>query len=678
MLATRFCPVCGAANETTQTQCFACGQLLATNHEDTGMQSEALLHERYQLGSHLGSGGFSVVQRARDVYMGEREVAIKQINLQGLSAEEKIEATNTFNREVNLLSTLHHPQIPQLYEHFNDRDHWYLVLEYLEGTTLEVYLEKLAAQGKSIHVDEALAMALQLCTVLEYLHTRQPVIIFRDLKPGNIIRTPNGKLCLIDFGIARHYRPGQARDTQRLGSPGYAAPEQYGRAQTTPQADIYSLGALLHALLSGQDPAEQSQGLAPLRLDFTTGGTDLAEFVQRMLAPDPGTRPATIGDVARTLTVIQQQRAIQNNAAHIWQPPIPQAPTSATSQQQIQLQVPARPGTISPLPPKRHTGRRPILIGLGTLAVVAAGSGIWWYNATPHYPYTYRGHTGAVESIAWSPDSRRIASASADGTLQIWDAANGRNALSYPERSTVDIVAWSPDGQILASSTIDGNDVMLRRINDTDNFQAIEGNPGAIAWSPNSQYLAFATKNNSNVDVWGIGNSHRILTYRGHSAQVNAVAWSQKNNLIASASGDTTAQIWNIKGDHILTYHGHANILKAIAWSPDGQHVASADDNGVQVWDARTGGQIATYDYGSDAIAWSPHDSNLIASAYAQTVQVWQPLTGKAVSTYIKHTDLVSSIAWSPDGKFIASASLDTTVQVWNAPDNHAQTLGKG
>jgi serine/threonine protein kinase len=306
MISMQFCSVCGAANEQEHTHCFACGHLLATGIDDRESQDETLLHNRYQLGAILGSGGFSAVFRARDLQTG-REVAIKQITLRGLSAEETIEATDTFNREVSLLSALRHPQVPRIYDHFSDREHWYLVLEYLEGATLETYLATRAAQGNPIQVDEALEMGLQLCQVLEYLHTRQPPVIFRDLKPGNIIRSPGGTLCLIDFGIARHFRLGQARDTKALGSPGYAAPEQYGRAQTTPQTDIYSLGALLHALLSGQDPAEQSFGLAPLSLDPASGGTELAALTQRMLSHDPSERPANVRLVATKLEAIRQQ-----------------------------------------------------------------------------------------------------------------------------------------------------------------------------------------------------------------------------------------------------------------------------------------------------------------------------------------------------------------------------------
>jgi serine/threonine protein kinase len=377
--STVFCPMCGAVNDSVLTHCFACGQPLGIEKKST--PGAVVWHDRYQLGALLGSGGFSVVYRARDRQEGGRNVALKRISLQGLNAEEAIEATSTFNREVNVLSTLAHPQIPRLYDHFNDQHHWYLVLEYIEGQTLEAFLATREASGKPLRIDEILAIALQLCTVLDYLHRCQPPIVFRDLKPGNILRTSDDKLYLIDFGIARRYQPGQTQDTQRLGSPGYAAPEQYGRAQTTPQADIYSLGALLRFLLSGQNPAESPLGVPSLRLNGQPGSATLEQLVAHMLLPNPSERPAGVRAVVETLDQIKQQVG----AGRIWLPPSPQASPFSDSPQ-LQMQVPHTTGSawtssVSPISPRGRLTRRGVLIGLGALTVVGAGGSIWWSSS---------------------------------------------------------------------------------------------------------------------------------------------------------------------------------------------------------------------------------------------------------------------------------------------------------
>jgi WD40 repeat protein len=677
MISTQFCPVCGAANEHAHTHCFACGQLLSTGMEGREVPHETLLHERYRLGPTLGSGGFSAVYRARDLQTG-REVAIKQVTLRGLSAEETIEATDTFNRELSLLSALRHPQVPRVYDHFNDREHWYLVLEYLEGTTLETYLKTRAAQGKPLQVDEALAMALQLCTVLEYLHTRQPPVIFRDLKPGNIIRSPGGTLCLIDFGIARHFRPGQARDTQALGSPGYAAPEQYGRAQTTPQTDIYSLGALLHALLSGQDPAEQPQGLAPLRLGYSAVETELAALAQRMLSPYPGERPASVREVATALEAIRKQRMTQD-AARIWRPPTLQAsPSSMASQQQLQIQLPAQPGNTTFPALGRRTSRRRVLIGLGALAVGVAGCSISRGNipfSLSPLIYSFSGHTRPVNGVAWSPGGKRIASASWDHTVQVWDATNGRNVFTYRGHSDgVTAVAWSPNGRQVASASSDRTIQVWDAANGGNVFtyRGHSAPVNAVAWSPNGRQIASASSDHT-VQVWDATTGENILTYRGHSDGVTAVAWSPDSKRIASASPDHTVQVWDATtGENILTYRGHSNGVAAVAWSPEGGRIVSGSwDDTVQVWDATTGEHILTYRGHTDnvaAVAWSPDGRRIASGSFDGTVQVWDATTGKNILTYHEHSAGVTAVAWSPDGRQIASASFDDTVQVLDAP----------
>src|SRR5437763_2362943 len=227
-----------------------------------------LLRRRYYILEKIGEGSFGAVYKAKDTQLGNRLVALKEM----VEDNPSRPAIDNFKQEAYMLADLHHPHLPNIYEHFKDAGSWYLVMDFIQGGTLQDYLDNHKQEGKLPLKDvkdlkDVLDMGIQLCTVLDYLHMRQPPIIFRDLKPLNIMKTSQGHLYLIDFGIARHFKAGQAKDTLILGSPGYAAPEQYGKAQTTPRADIYSLGATLHQLITGDDPSQNPFQFAPVSTD---------------------------------------------------------------------------------------------------------------------------------------------------------------------------------------------------------------------------------------------------------------------------------------------------------------------------------------------------------------------------------------------------------------------------
>ncbi len=309
-----YCEECGAANPGDAAYCFACHhpidittahRVAQTVASPTPLPvvpvaiaptqvtcSTALLNNRYEIICEVGQGGFGVVYKARDTFSksGLRQVAIKQINLGSLSARQIIEATDSYNREVTLLSRLSHSNLPRIYDHFTDPEHWYLVMDFIQGETLEDYLKR----AGHLTVRETLNIGIQLAHVLGYLHSQEPAIIFRDVKPGNIMRTPGGHLYLIDFGIARHFNPAKKRDTGALGSPGYAAPEQYGRAQSTAQTDIYGLGATLTTLLLGDDDntKQTSTPRIPARLQ---------RLLNQMLEPDASNRPKNMQAVTQRL-----------------------------------------------------------------------------------------------------------------------------------------------------------------------------------------------------------------------------------------------------------------------------------------------------------------------------------------------------------------------------------------
>jgi len=213
-----------------------------------------LLSGRYRIVKLIGEGGFGAVYQAHDErFQATRVVAIKEMSDVNLSASEREEALEDFRREANLLVQLNHPNLPQVSDFFEEGSKAYLVMEFIEGKTLEQVLDD--AQGP---LDEDLVMgwALQLCSVLQYLHNRKPPVIFRDMKPSNVMVTGDNQLKLIDFGIARIFKASATKDTTLLGSQGYAPLEQYGRSQSDPRSDIYALGATLYHLLTGNVPAD--------------------------------------------------------------------------------------------------------------------------------------------------------------------------------------------------------------------------------------------------------------------------------------------------------------------------------------------------------------------------------------------------------------------------------------
>ncbi len=275
----------------------------------------SFLQNRYRIISQVGTGGFGVVYKATDTQHADRLVAIKEIELSGLRPRAVIDATDAFKREVQLLSQLTHPNLPCIYDYFTTPERWYLAMEFIEGETIEQYASK-APEGR-LPLSEILDIGLQLCTVLDYLHSQQPPVIFRDLKPANIMRTSRGHVYLIDFGIARHFKPGQAKDTVALGSPGYAAPEQY-RAQTTPRSDIYSLGALLHHLLTTHDPAETPFQFTPLWPNSHLAIVELGMLVMQMVEWDASQRPANMQIIKQELQRIAHVWRALN--MHFWRP----------------------------------------------------------------------------------------------------------------------------------------------------------------------------------------------------------------------------------------------------------------------------------------------------------------------------------------------------------------------
>ena len=358
-----FCGACGVENQKSHTFCSACGHALPKSAVTeveipstlTGrLSAQTLLKQRYRVLHPVGKGGMGAVYMAQDSQLGDRLVAVKEMSQSRLPPQDVPDAVEAFKREAHLLAGLQHPNLPSIHDHFEEAGRWYLVMSFIQGVTLQEYLSH-TQEGK-LPLEEALQIGQDLCNVLDYLHTYQPPIIFRDLKPTNIMRTPKGHIYLIDFGIARHFKPGQSKDTASYGSAGYSPPEQYGQAQTSERSDIYSLGATLYCLLSGYSPTRSPFRLPPLQTLVPTLPPRLVALVTQMLELEEDKRPASIKVVQQEL-----QRSIFPAPVPLPPPPAPRqimpiAPPPPPSPKQILLPAPPKQGTpIAPPPPRQGT-----------------------------------------------------------------------------------------------------------------------------------------------------------------------------------------------------------------------------------------------------------------------------------------------------------------------------------
>ncbi|GAB4545415.1 MAG: PQQ-binding-like beta-propeller repeat protein [Anaerolineae bacterium] len=216
-----------------------------------GLRVNEVLYDRYKITGVLGIGGMGAVYLARDLRFPNvtRYVAVKEMQNNHSDPQLRAQTYTQFEREIDILASLDHPVIPQIYDRFQIRDKAYLVMQYINGKDLEAILNQTA---DFLPYDMVVKWALELCDVLDFLHKQTPPIIFRDMKPSNVMIDSQGYVRLIDFGIAKRFEDDRLKGTQ-IGTEGYSPPEQY-RGEATPQGDVFALGATLHHILTRRDP----------------------------------------------------------------------------------------------------------------------------------------------------------------------------------------------------------------------------------------------------------------------------------------------------------------------------------------------------------------------------------------------------------------------------------------
>jgi len=618
-----------------------------------------VLQGRYHILKTLRIGGMGAVYLAQDTRLANRQVAVKEmIPFPNASPAEQAQARQQFQREASILASLDHPNLPRVYDYFTEGAKCYLVMDYIDGETLEDILNRTSG---FLPESQVLNWAVQLCDVLSYLHNRQPPVIFRDLKPSNIMVDRRGTVKLIDFGIARLFKPEKATDTVAFGTVGYAPPEQYGKGQTDARSDIYALGATLHHLLTKRDPTQIPPFSFPsVRSVNSKVSEALDHAILRAVEPDPNRRwqsaqemkQALVGPLVATkvawsrvmigiglVFLLLIMGALGSYWLHPWLPiEIPIASPAGTTKVTA---VPISTSLSPPLITASNVARLTDLVELnqeafdlawsseGRVLALAMANGVAIYEPAAITQTNFITMTAPL-ALAFSQDNRLLATGSTDNLVRLWDASSGDVLLQFQGHAApVTDVAFDRNGQLLASSSEDNSVRVWDMVRRVEQYH-LEGHSDwvlGITFSPDGRWLASGSRDHS-VRLWNMKNGTAVHTFHGHAESVTSVAIAPDNRLLVSGSEDGTIRLWDIKElTEMRVLLGHLAGITDVAFSPDGRLLASGSrDNTVRIWDVEAGVELRT-------------------------------LKG--------HTGEVLSVTFAPDGRWLASAGSDGIVRMW-------------
>jgi hypothetical protein len=633
------------------------------------IKQDELIQNRYRVVRLLGSGGFGAVYLAEDIRLG-RAVAIKEMDAFRLPPDERAQAEQLFEREARMLASLDHPGLTRIWDYFQIDQRALLVMEYVPGQTLRELLQR---NGGPLDEPFAIEAGLQLCAVLSYLHSRRPQVIFRDLKPANVMVVPPGDpaeppaLRLIDFGIARLFKPEQTGDTLIIGTPGYAPPEQYGRSQTDQRSDIYSLGVTLHQLLSGQPPSS----VPPPPLSGTTPA--LAAAIARATAPEPDDRYQSADELRNDLLAIRRTVAPQTAAPA---PPIAPSPpparvnaarpaTPATPQPAMRTTTHLPPApSLAPAPPRQSGGLPIIALVAAVLAVVGVGA------------LGLRAFGRLTEPAA---PSAPAPAATAAPPAQEWLLPGAPGKLAFGQRGQGGFDVWV--------ATLDGQPP--RRITD----DRLSYSP---AWSPDGAQLSLTHERDIYVGT-AANPLQRRIDLGGRAARYPA--WSPDGRQLALASSGDGEKTWQLTIVDLASGQvsfPNALSVGGIAWAP-GRQVAFAaapapgQAQDIFVLDASGSARNITNtpDVEEDLPSWAPGGRQLACAAspagadkLGQRQIVTFDADGANRAQLTAGQGPHTNPAWSPDGRWIAYLAQENSTdwQVWamRADGSQARALTSG
>ncbi len=685
-----------------------------------------ILHNRYRIVHLLGQGGFGAVYRAWDLHLKVHR-ALKE-NLDTSPVAQAL-----FAQEASLLSRLSHPNLPEVYDHFSESGQGqYLVMAYVEGQDLK---EKLDQAGGPLPEGQVLGWVLQVISALEYLHSRQPAVIHRDVKPSNIRITPQGQAVLVDFGIARPYDPAAVTSASaRPVSPGYSPIEQYGRQAADARSDVYALGATLYTLLTGQVPPESiaryggTALVEPWRVNpAVTPGVEWA--VLRAMEIQGDRRFQTVGELRAALLsrarlvlparldkwllaggvlivlllglgaggwalgwFAAPRAASQAGVAGGVSAPGPAAAGLTTTPAAGRAaQVTSSPGAAATLPPLVFPSPTPspawtpaptpTPLPLGPL-LPAPREAISPQNA-PRVAMLARLGKGRLNDMAIAPGGDYLVAATSIG-LYLYDTETLAELRFIPESIGIREIAFAPDGERMAAIHEDWSLQMWRLQDWTPQPLAESQNsyPMCLEFSPDGQTLAVC--NLSNIELRSAADGRLLRTLNSEGAQQDqSPSFSPDGKLLASTGNGKVVDIWQMEtGNRLQTLQSEVYI-KSLAFSPDGKWLVVSATQSLELWQTSDWSLVKTLESSwGETLAFSP-DGQLLAvgttsSAAWGTIKIYTVPGGSPVVTLDGLISEPLSIVFTSDSQVLVSAADDGALRAWSLPDGQPLAVTAG
>lgn len=607
----------------------------------SGLQPGDMLQERYKIVGTLGVGGFSSVYQARDMRFPNvtKLCAVKEMVISAPDPQLRELTIKSFEREASMLAMLDHPAIPDVSDYFTEGDRSYLVLELIRGKDLEVWLEE---QSDMLEQETALDWAIQLCDALDHLHSQKPQpIVFRDIKPSNIMLDQYGRIRLIDFGIAKVFETGN-KGTM-IGTEGYSPPEQY-RGQAEPAGDIYALGATLHHLLSRQDPRLEPPFTFAERPISKVNPHVTPEFegvIMRCLAYSPADRFLNAEALKETLVALRDQ--MRQPAAAVTRvvnaPAVPEAQTIAAAE--TEAEPAAAEAKIQPLWAFKCEDeiRQKAAVAKGMVFVGAYDNNLYAVNAADgEFVWKYPAQDSVGGSIPFVYEDS-VFIGSVDKHLYSIQVRNGR--LNWK---------FAAGGPIYSSPSVKFDHAFFG--SDDGYFYAVNTNNGRPAWKVNAygpvrctpfvddEFIYFGTEGGY---LFCLELASGKTRWQAQAKRAIISSPAMKDEIVFVGSMDATVYAFDAASGYVIwRFRVRRPIISSPVVNEDTVYIGSADGNlyaldmetGRQLWAYETEGQVnSSPAVFGDAVYFGSTDGNLYCIGSKKGELRWKFETGKPITS---------------------------------------------